>query len=76
MSYTVVLSAALPKDPRDAQQQPLQPGFVEKLLTYLFTFDARQVRYVGQAFSHIVTVVGSGHVIHVRQRTHFPIITC
>ncbi|EFX03452.1 cop9 subunit [Grosmannia clavigera kw1407] len=60
-SYLSLIDTILPADA--ALYDSSEPIVAEKILAFLMAFDPRQVRYVGSAFTHLFTAVGSGRII-------------
>ncbi|CAK7269341.1 hypothetical protein SEPCBS119000_003520 [Sporothrix epigloea] len=60
-SYLSLLDTAIPTD--YALYPSVPPVIVSKIVALLAVFDPRQVRYIGSAFTHVFTVVGSGKII-------------
>ncbi|CAK7208576.1 hypothetical protein SBRCBS47491_000138 [Sporothrix bragantina] len=60
-SYLALLDTIIPTE--YALYPSVQPVIANKIVALLAAFDPRQVRYIGSAFSHIFTAVGSGKII-------------
>lgn len=63
-SYLALLDTIIPTE--YALYPSVQPVIVNKIVTFLAAFDPRQVRYIGAAFTHVFTAVGSGKIVPVR----------
>ncbi|CAK7215786.1 hypothetical protein SEUCBS140593_002645 [Sporothrix eucalyptigena] len=60
-SYLALLDTIIPTE--YGLYPSVQPVIANKIVTFLSTFDPRQVRYIGSAFTHIFAAVGSGKII-------------
>ncbi|CAK7269366.1 hypothetical protein SEPCBS57363_003567 [Sporothrix epigloea] len=60
-SYLSLLDTIIPTE--YALYPSVPPVIVKKTVALLAAFDPRQVRYIGSAFTHIFTAVGSGKII-------------
>ncbi|KAL1898794.1 hypothetical protein Sste5346_003201 [Sporothrix stenoceras] len=60
-SYLALLDTIIPTE--FALYPSVQPVIANKIVTFLAAFDPRQVRYIGSAFTHVFTAVGSGKII-------------
>ena len=66
LSYLALLelltTANSPKD--------TDPAVVDKIVVFLLTFDARQIRHAGSIFSNLFGLIGSGQAAPVRLHRH------
>ncbi len=62
-SYLAVLDTTIPADP--ALFAAVAPVVAAKVVAFFVAFDPRQVRYIGAAFTHLFTAIGSGKIIPV-----------
>ncbi|KIH93084.1 cop9 subunit [Sporothrix brasiliensis 5110] len=60
-SYLALLDTIIPTE--FALYASVQPVVANKIAALLTAFDPRQVRYIGSAFTHVFTAVGSGKII-------------
>lgn len=63
LSYLALLETLLPSE---GQPQDVEPVLADKIVSFLVSFDARQVRYIGAPFTSLFTAVASGQIIPVR----------
>ncbi|KAK3325652.1 hypothetical protein B0H66DRAFT_529678 [Apodospora peruviana] len=56
ISYLALLQSLLTRD------TPIQGGLLPQITTFLMTFDPRQIRYVGLAFSSLLKTVSGGEL--------------
>ncbi|CAK7234277.1 hypothetical protein SCUCBS95973_008881 [Sporothrix curviconia] len=60
-SYLALLDTIIPTE--YALYPSVPPVIANKIVALLAAFDPRQVRYIGSAFTHVFTAVGSGKII-------------
>jgi len=61
-SYLALLDLVLP---HGTAPQEVAEAVVDKIVTFLLTFDARQIRFAGSMFSSIFGLVATGQMVPV-----------